>query len=836
MQGAKRYLKLLAVLSVVALVAAACGDGDEDVEEATPTTQAPTTTAAPTPTDEEMAPGAQLVIGTLLPVTGDLAFLGPPEVAGARLAVADVNAAGGVFGGDVVLHEGDSGDTNQDIANPEVDRLLALDVDAIIGAASSAVSKLVIDKITGNNVIHFSPANTSPDFTTYNDNGLYFRTAPSDLLQGKVLADLVASEGNEIAGVIYRQESYGQGLADSFLENFENQGGTVDPFIAYAPGTDNFDAEVDQLAGAGPDAIVVIGFQESATILTTMHERGIGPTSATNVYGVDGNIGGIGAELSDPSIITGMRGTEPSVDLSAITAFTDRLDGAYEGGLDGVFAYGAETYDAIVIVALAALVANSDNPVDIGAQINDVTRGGTKCTSFADCKNIIESGGDPDYDGVGGPYEFVDAGEPAAASFRIATYSGGDRPDSSLDEYVFAGGSDDGMDDAEAMASGELVIGTLLPVTGDLAFLGPPEVAGARLAVADVNAAGGVFGGDVVLHEGDSGDTNQDIANPEVDRLLALDVDAIIGAASSAVSKLVIDKITGNNVIHFSPANTSPDFTTYNDNGLYFRTAPSDLLQGKVLADLVASEGNEIAGVIYRQESYGQGLADSFLENFENQGGTVDPFIAYAPGTDNFDAEVDQLAGAGPDAIVVIGFQESATILTTMHERGIGPTSATNVYGVDGNIGGIGAELSDPSIITGMRGTEPSVDLSAITAFTDRLDGAYEGGLDGVFAYGAETYDAIVIVALAALVANSDNPVDIGAQINDVTRGGTKCTSFADCKNIIESGGDPDYDGVGGPYEFVDAGEPAAASFRIATYSGGDRPDSSLDEYVFAGG
>ena len=831
MYRTKRYLKLMAVISVLALVASACGDDEAEVT----TTQAPTTTAAPAP-DDTMDEG-QLVIGTLLPVTGDLAFLGPPEVAGARLAVADINAAGGVFGNDVVLHEGDSGDTNQDIANPEVDRLLALDVDAIIGAASSAVSKLVIDKITGNNVIHFSPANTSPDFTTYADNGLYFRTAPSDLLQGKVLADLVASEGNEIAGVIYRQESYGQGLADSFMENFESLGGTVDPFIAYAPGTDNFDAEVDQLTGVNPDAIVVIGFQESATILVTMHERGIGPTSATNVYGVDGNIGGIGAELSDPSIITGMRGTEPSVDLTAITEFTDRLDGAYEGGLDGVFAYGAETYDAIVIVALAALVANSDNPVDIGAEINDVTRGGTKCTSFAECKDIIESGGDPDYDGVGGPYEFVEAGEPAAASFRIATYSGGDRPDSALDEYIFAGGTDDGMDDmAMDMVSGELVIGTLLPVTGDLAFLGPPEVAGARLAVADINAAGGVFGNDVVLHEGDSGDTNQDIANPEVDRLLALDVDAIIGAASSAVSKLVIDKITGNNVIHFSPANTSPDFTTYADNGLYFRTAPSDLLQGKVLADLVASEGNEIAGVIYRQESYGQGLADSFMENFESLGGTVDPFIAYAPGTDNFDAEVDQLTGVNPDAIVVIGFQESATILVTMHERGIGPTSATNVYGVDGNIGGIGAELSDPSIITGMRGTEPSVDLTAITEFTDRLDGAYEGGLDGVFAYGAETYDAIVIVALAALVANSDNPVDIGAEINDVTRGGTKCTSFAECKDIIESGGDPDYDGVGGPYEFVEAGEPAAASFRIATYSGGDRPDSALDEYVFAGG
>ncbi|NHZ70569.1 MAG: ABC transporter substrate-binding protein, partial [Proteobacteria bacterium] len=382
---------------------------------------------------------------------------------------------------------------------------------------------------------------------------------------------------------------------------------------------------------------------------------------------------------------------------------------------------------------------------------------------------------------------------------------------------------------------GVLTIGTLLPVTGDLAFLGPPEVAGARLALADINAAGGVLGVPMVLEEGDSGDTNQDIANPEVDRLLGLNVDAIMGAASSAVSKTVIDKITGNNVIQFSPANTSPDFTTYNDNGLYFRTAPSDLLQGKVLADEVAKQGNETVAVLYRQESYGQGLADAFKANFEAAGGTVNPFIAYAVDTENFDSEVEEIVGANPDAIVVIGFQESANILTTMNERGIGP-SDKNVWGVDGNIGGIGAELSDPSIIAGMRGTEPSVDLSSISDFTARLDGAYEGGVQGVFAYGAETYDSIIIVALAAEVAGSDDPILIAAEINGVTKDGTKCTSFAECKDLIAAGENIDYDGMGGPYEFVDAGEPAAASFRIATYDGGATPNTDLDEYVFAGG
>jgi branched-chain amino acid transport system substrate-binding protein len=459
----KKWLRLLALLLAFGLVAAACGDSDDDdagtdaETEATEDTEAPEeteapedteapaeTTEAPAETTEAPAAGGGaadgvFTVGTILPVTGDLAFLGPPEIAGADLAVADINEAGGVLGADAVLIQGDSGDTTTDLANTEVDRLLAGGADVIVGAASSAVSKTVIDKITGAGVIQFSPANTSPDFTTYDDGGLYFRTAPSDLLQGRVLANLVLDEGNATAAVLFRQESYGQGLADSFLENFEGAGGTVVEFLPYAIDVESFDAEIDTIVEADTDAIVVIGFAESANILTTMHERGIGPTSGKNVYGVDGNIGGIGNELDDPSILTGMRGTEPSVDLSAITDFTDRLGEACgDGDCGGVFAYGAETYDAIIISALAAQIAGSDDPTVFAAEINGVTKDGEKCTTFADCVALIDAGTDIDYDGFGGPYEFVDAGEPAAASFRIATYDGGNTPNTDLDEYVFA--------------------------------------------------------------------------------------------------------------------------------------------------------------------------------------------------------------------------------------------------------------------------------------------------------------------------------------------------------------------------------------------------------------
>ncbi len=454
-------LKLLGMMMAIVMVAAACGStadtvtdaaeevaeevtGDdeeeamEDEEEAMEDEEEAMEDEEEAMEDEEEAApagdGGELVIGTILPVTGDLAFLGPAEIGGSNLAVEDINAAGGVFGTDVVILQGDSGDTTTDTASVEVDRLLAEGADAIIGAASSAVSLTVIDRITGAGVIQFSPANTSPDFTTYDDGGLYFRTAPSDLLQGRVLANQVLEQGNETASVIFRQESYGTGLADAFRENFEAAGGVIDEFLAYAVDTDTFDAEIDALVAAGSQAIVVIGFAESANIVTAMHERGIGPLSDTNVWGVDGNAG-LNGELEDPSILEGFRQTAPSVDTGDIPDFIERLQG--EIGEDEAIIFGAETYDAVIITALAAAVAGSDGGAAIAAEVNDVTRGGTTCTSFAECIELVNAGEDIDYDGLGGPYEFVDAGEPAAASFQISTY-GADGADAELDEFVFA--------------------------------------------------------------------------------------------------------------------------------------------------------------------------------------------------------------------------------------------------------------------------------------------------------------------------------------------------------------------------------------------------------------
>ena len=213
-------------------------------------------------TDEPAGPVEDytLKIGTLLPQTGNLAFLGPPEEAGVAMAAAEVNDAAADTGLTVEVTYGDSGDTDNKAYETEAPRILAEGVSAIIGAASSGTSLQFIDQVVGEGVIQFSPANTSDAFTTYDDNGLYFRTAPSDVLQGEVLGNLIAEDGNQTLGMIVLNDSYGTGLAKYVTEAFEAAGGEVVAAPTYNTGDTNFDAQISEVLAAAPDAIALITF------------------------------------------------------------------------------------------------------------------------------------------------------------------------------------------------------------------------------------------------------------------------------------------------------------------------------------------------------------------------------------------------------------------------------------------------------------------------------------------------------------------------------------------------------------------------------------------------
>jgi branched-chain amino acid transport system substrate-binding protein len=167
---------------------------------------------------------APLKIGTPLPKTGSLSFVGPPEFAAVDMAIKEINAAGGVLDNPVINIRCDSGDDKTDTANQTVDRELSQGAQVIIGAAASGVTKLVIDKITGAGVVEFSPANTSDEFTCWPDKGLYFRTAPPDSLQAQALAALMAGDGARRISILARNDPYGSGLANNTVQNLRDAG------------------------------------------------------------------------------------------------------------------------------------------------------------------------------------------------------------------------------------------------------------------------------------------------------------------------------------------------------------------------------------------------------------------------------------------------------------------------------------------------------------------------------------------------------------------------------------------------------------------------------------
>ncbi len=368
------------------------------------------------------ASGLTYKIGTALPVTGNLAFLGPPEIAGTEYAASVVNEAN--KGITVDLIQGDSGDTDNKAYETEIPRILGEGATAIVGAASSGTSLQFIDQVIAAGAIQFSPANTSAAFTGYEDNGLYWRTAPSDVLQGEVLGNLIAGDGAETLGMIILNDSYGTGLACFAKDAFEAAGGEVVSAALYNTGDTNFSSQVEDVLAADPDAIALITFEEVKTIIPEL----IGAEfPADKMYFVDGNLANFGDEFEEGTL-EGAKGTYPAVDPATIEEFRSNLQAFWTGTGNAEladFTYAPESFDAVILLALAALEAGSTAGADVAAHLQQVSGGagdGTKCTTYAECADIILGGGVADYDGVSGPITFNEVGDPTEASIGIFQY------------------------------------------------------------------------------------------------------------------------------------------------------------------------------------------------------------------------------------------------------------------------------------------------------------------------------------------------------------------------------------------------------------------------------
>jgi ABC-type branched-subunit amino acid transport system substrate-binding protein len=225
-----------------------------------------------------------LKFGGLLPHTGALASAGPPIFAGARLAVQEINEAGGVLGQPVEWLDGDDG-TSVQIAAATADRFIAAGVQVMIGPAASGVSAAVLPKAVAAGRILFSPSATSEALSQVDDKGLFFRTAPSDRLQARALADIVMRDGAAKVVIVAREDDYGNGLRSGVMTDLTSAGikpGSV-RLLSYKV-KEKYDA-ADQNTVFKPlaktikqfaaDAVVVIGFEESALLIKALKAEGV---------------------------------------------------------------------------------------------------------------------------------------------------------------------------------------------------------------------------------------------------------------------------------------------------------------------------------------------------------------------------------------------------------------------------------------------------------------------------------------------------------------------------------------------------------------------------------
>jgi ABC-type branched-subunit amino acid transport system substrate-binding protein len=410
-------------------------------------------------------------------------------------------------------------------------------------------------------------------------------------------------------------------------------------------------------------------------------------SSEVRFYGTDGNMANsFGDSFKDvPGLLAGMKGTVPLTPLTE--EFKRRLRSIDPSLTD--YNYAAESYDAVVVSALAATAAHSTDSSAIAKQMVGVTSGAVSCDTVATCLDAVQAGQRIKYRGVSLQRSgFTQTGEPSTAMYGVEIFGRDNKLEDAKTEFVSAGDEKNenktappGPSSTKTKTTVPLKIGVLLPKTGGLAFQGPPMFAAVHLAVKEINEAGGVLGEQVLVEDGDDG-TSPDVAAKTVDRFVGLGVQVIIGAAASGVSKAVLPKVIAADKVMISPSATSDELSTIDDHGLFFRTSPPDVLQAKALNDTIMRDGRTKVAIIARDDSYGKGLAENVQANLRAAGIKPDNLkVTLYPAKDTYNPKSDvenifnpiarDVKNFGADGVLLVGFDESAFAIKALVAAGV---------------------------------------------------------------------------------------------------------------------------------------------------------------------
>lgn len=356
-------------------------------------------------------------VGIILGFTGPLESITPGMAAGAELAFKEASDSGKLPDGATInIVRADSTCIDAAAATTAAEQLITSDnVVAIMGADCSGVTTAIANNVAvPNGVVMVSPSATSPALSTIEDDGYFFRTAPSDARQGVVIAEIMNDRGFESIAISYTNNDYGKGLADAIAEAFVALGGTVEINESHEDGKGDYSAEVAALQASGAQHLVVAGYVDQggvgivqASLDTGAFESFVFPDG---MYG-QSLIDAIGDEINGKVI-----GTLPGIEGEGATKFAEIATAA---DVDPTGTYAPESYDAAALISLAMAAAGSTDRTAIRDQILNVANAPGELILPGDLARGLElaaAGTDIDYVGASG-VELIGPGE-AAGSYR----------------------------------------------------------------------------------------------------------------------------------------------------------------------------------------------------------------------------------------------------------------------------------------------------------------------------------------------------------------------------------------------------------------------------------
>ncbi|MFP9059896.1 ABC transporter substrate-binding protein [Natrialbaceae archaeon A-chndr2] len=367
---------------------------------------------------------------------------------------------------------------------------------------------------------------------------------------------------------------------------------------------------------------------------------------------------------------------------------------------------------------------------------------------------------------------------------------------------------------------GEITYGVLMPETGDLGSLGVSIRDGALLVESQL-ADETDFEFDV--QTGDT-ETDPEAGISAAQNLVDAGVPAVVGPAASNVNLQVTRQIfIPNQVVGISPSSTAPAVTDLDDDGYIFRTAPSDALQGPVMAEVIMDNLDaSTTGTLYLNDDYGQALEESYVAAFEDNGGEVTDRVSFEPEQASYASQLGSALDADPDVLMVVGFPQSGITLFRDYYDNYADDWDGNVIVPDGLIDGtLPDEVGNP--MNDVWGTAPS----AAGPGADRFAELYEEEFDAEPAvFNSHAYDAAAVISLASVAAGDDpSGTDIRDNIREVANPGGEtvdATNLAEGLEMVADGDEVNYQGASSGVDFDDNGDMQAVSYDVLRYQDGE--------------